>query len=132
MVADIVDVVRMLTSDPENRVPHLAFQADALSDVPILSMEEVTTAYYLKMQAMDKPGVLADVTKILAKRNISIEAMIQKEPAGSFSEEERTATIIMLTGNVIEGAMNQAIKDIEALDTIEDTVTRIRMEQLSR
>jgi homoserine dehydrogenase len=132
VVADIVDVVRMLTSDPENRVPHLAFQADALSDVPILSMEEVTTAYYLKMQAMDKPGVLADVTKILGKRNISIEAMIQKEPAGSFSEEERTATIIMLTGNVIEGAMNQAIKDIEALDTIEDSVTRIRMEQLSR
>ncbi|WP_455201687.1 homoserine dehydrogenase [Kaarinaea lacus] len=132
VVADIVDVVRMLTSDPENRVPHLAFQADALSDVPILSMEEVTTAYYLKMQAADKPGVLADVTNILGKRNISIEAMIQKEPAGSFSEEERTATIIMLTGNVIEGAMNQAIEDIEALDTIENSVTRIRMEQLSR
>ena len=132
VVADIVDVVRMLTSDPENRVPHLAFQADALSDVPILSMEEVTTAYYLKMQAADKPGVLADVTNILGKRNISIEAMIQKEPADSFSEEERTATIIMLTGNVIEGAMNQAIQDIEALDTIENSVTRIRMEQLSR
>ena len=132
VVADIVDVVRMLTSDPENRVPHLAFQADALSDVPILSMDEVTTAYYLKMQAVDKPGVLADVTNILGRRNISIEAMIQKEPTGSFSEEERTATIIMLTGNVIEGAMNQAINDIEALDTIENSVTRIRMEQLSR
>jgi len=132
VVADVVDVVRMLTSDPENRVPHLAFQADALSDVPILSMEEVTTAYYLKMQAADKPGVLADVTNILGKRNISIEAMIQKEPVGNFSEEERTATIIMLTGTVIEGAMNQAINDIEALDTIENSVTRIRMEQLSR
>ena len=132
VVADIIDVVRMLTSDPENRVPHLAFQADALSDVPILPMEEVTTAYYLKMHAADKPGVLADVTNILGKCDISIEAMIQKEPAGSFSEEERTATIIMLTGNVIEGAMNQAIKDIEALDAIEGSVTRIRMEQLSR
>ena len=132
VVADIVDVVRMLTSDPENRVPHLAFQADALSNVPILSMEEVTTAYYLKMQALDKPGVLADVTNILGKRDISIEAMIQKEPAGNVSEEERTATIIMLTGNVIEGAMNQAIQDIEDLNTIVDSVTRIRMEQLSR
>ncbi len=132
VVADIVDVVRMLTADPENRVPHLAFQADALSDVPILSMEEVTTAYYLKMHAADKPGVLADVTNILGKRDISIEAMIQKEPAGSYSEQERTATIIMLTGNVIEGAMNQAINDIEALDVIEGPVTRIRMEQLAR
>lgn len=132
VVADIVDVVRMLTSDPENRVPHLAFQADALSNVPILNVEEVETAYYLKMQAADKPGVLADITRILGERNISIEAMIQKEPAGSFSEADRTASIIMLTHNVIEGSMNQAIQQIESLDTIKGEVTRIRMEQLSR
>jgi len=132
VVADIVDVVRMLTSDPENRVPHLAFQADALSDLPILNVEEVETAYYLKMQAADKPGVLADITRILGERNISIEAMIQKEPAGSFSESERTASIIMLTHNVIEGSMNQAIQQIESLSAIRGEVTRIRMEQLSR
>ena len=132
VVADIVDVVRMLTADPENRVPHLAFQADALSDLPILNVEEVTTAYYLKMQALDKPGVLADITRILGERDISIEAMIQKEPKGSGSKAERTASIIMLTHDVIEGSMNQAIKQIESLDSIQGEVTRIRMEQLSK
>jgi len=132
VVADIVDVVRMLTSDPENRVPHLAFQANALSDIPILSMDEVTTAYYLKIHAADKPGVLADITRILGEREISIEAMIQKEPAETLKEDERTATIIMLTHNVIEGSMNQAISEIEALDTIKGAVTRIRVESLSR
>ena len=132
VVADIVDVVRMLTSDPENRVPHLAFQADALSDLPILNVEEVETAYYLKMQAADKPGVLADITRILGERNISIEAMIQKEPTGSFNEADRTASIIMLTHTVVEGSMNQAIKQIESLSAIKGEVTRIRMEQLSK
>jgi homoserine dehydrogenase len=95
-------------------------------------MEEVITSYYLKMRAADKPGVLADITRILGERNISIEAMIQKEPAESFSNEERTATIIMLTHKVVEGGMNQAIREIEALDTIKGPVTRIRMEHLSR
>jgi len=132
VVADIIDVVRMLTADPENRVPHLAFQANALSDIPILSMDEVTTAYYLKIHAADKPGVLADITRILGEREISIEAMIQKEPAETLKEDERTATIIMLTHNVIEGSMNQAISEIEALDTIKGAVTRIRVENLSR
>jgi len=79
VVADLVDVVRALTSDPENRVPHLAFQPDALSDTPILPIDAVETAYYLRMQASDKPGVLADVTRILGDHQISIEAMIQKE-----------------------------------------------------
>jgi homoserine dehydrogenase len=132
VVADIIDVVRMLTADPENRVPHLAFQPDALSDLPILGMEEVKTAYYLKMQAADKPGVLSDITRILGERDISIEAMIQREPAGSFNNEDRTATIIMLTHNVIEGSMNQAIQEIEALEFVRSQVTRIRMEQLAR
>ena len=80
VVADVIDVVRALTSDPENRVPHLAFQADALDDIPVLSSESFKTAYYLRLNAEDKPGVLADVTRILADHNISIDAIIQKEP----------------------------------------------------
>jgi len=132
VVADIIDVTRTLTADPENRVPHLAFQANALSNIPILPMEEVSTAYYLKIQADDKPGVLADITRILGEREISIEAMIQKEPAESFNKSDCTATIIMLTHNVVEGSMNQAIAQLEALPAIKGPVTRIRMEQLSR
>ena len=125
VVADLVDVTRTLTSDPENRVPHLAFQPDALSDLPILPMEEVETAYYLRMQAKDKPGVLADVTRILGDSSISIEAILQKEPVG-----DAEATIIMLTHKVIEGKMNEAIKRIEALDSVSGSVTRIRLEHL--
>jgi homoserine dehydrogenase len=125
VVADIVDVVRTLTSDPENRVPHLAFQPDALSNLPILPMEEVETAFYLRLQAQDKPGVLADVTRILGDAGISIEAILQKEPVG-----ENDATIILLTHRVLEGKMNTAIKAIEALDSITGEVTRIRLEHL--
>ncbi len=127
VVADIVDVVRVLTSDPENRVPHLAFQPDALSDTPILSMNDVETAYYLRMQASDKPGVLADVTRILGDQGISIEAIIQKEPA----PDMENASVIMLTHKVQEQKMNDAIAQIETLDTIHDKVTRIRVETLS-
>lgn len=125
VVADIIDVVRTLTSDPENRVPHLAFQPDALSDIDILPMEEVETAYYLRLQAKDKPGVLADVTRILGDAGISIEAILQKEPVG-----DTDATIILLTHRVLEGKMNVAIKNIEALDSIAGAVTRIRLEHL--
>ena len=132
VVADIVDVVRMLTSDPENRVPHLAFQANALSDIPILPMEEIRTAYYLRLCAEDKPGVLADVTRILGERGISIEAMIQKEPQETYKDEAPMATIIMLTQEVMEGDMNQAIKQIEALATIKGEVKRIRLEHLAK
>lgn len=132
VVGDIVDVVRTLTSDPENRVPHLAFQPDAISDIPVLPMQEIQTAYYLRLQAADKPGVLADVTKILGGRGISIEAMLQKEPQESGEDDDNHATIIMLTHNVLEGSMNQAINEIEALDSISGSVTRIRLEHLSR
>jgi len=127
VVADLVDVVRALTSDPENRVPHLAFQAGTLSDTPILSIDDVHTAYYLRMMASDKPGVLAEVTKILGEHDISIEAIIQKEPAN----EQNDACVIMLTHRVLEKNMNAAIKSIEALDSIHDRVTRIRMEMLN-
>jgi len=127
VVADLVDVVRTLTSDPENRVPHLAFQPDAISDLPILPLEEIQTAYYLRMQAEDKPGVLADVTRILGEAQISIEAVLQKEPA----EGENSVPIIMLTRRVMEKNMNHAIEQIEQLASISGSVTRIRMETLS-
>jgi len=126
VVADVVDVVRALTADPENRVPHLAFQPDALSDLPVLAMDEVETACYLRMQAQDRPGVLAEVTRILGEQGISIEAIIQKEP----QPESAQATIIMLTHRVREQNMNDAIAAIEALDVIEGSITRIRMETL--
>lgn len=127
VVADLVDVVRTLTSDPENRVPHLAFQPDALADLPILPMEEVETAYYLRMQAVDRPGVLADVTRILGDMQISIEAILQKEPVPGASD----VPIIMLTHRVRERQMNEALRRIEALEVIFGAVTRIRLESLS-
>lgn len=126
VVADLVDVARVLTSDPENRVPHLAFQPDAISDLPILDMEAVKTAYYLRMQAEDKPGVLAEVTRILGDRDISIEAIIQKEPM----EGSDKANVIMLTHVVRESKMNEAIEKIEAMKSIQGNVTRIRVESL--
>jgi homoserine dehydrogenase len=117
-----------VTTDPENRVPHLAFQSNALSNLPILPMEEVNTAYYLRMQAEDRSGVLADITRILGELHISIEAMLQKEPIGDAS----TVPIIMLTHQVLEKNMNQAIERIEALNAISGPVTRIRLEHLSK
>jgi len=127
VVADLVDVVRTLTSDPENRVPHLAFQADAISDIPILAMEQVETAYYLRMQAQDKPGVLADVTHILGKLGISIEAIQQKE----LTKNTTHASIIMITHRVLEKKMNEAIEQIESLSSINGQVARIRLEYLN-
>ncbi len=127
VVADVVDVVRVLTADPENRVPHLAFQPDSLTDTPVLGMEDINTAYYLRMQVSDKPGVMADITRILGDAEISIEAILQKEPAAG---AER-ASVILLTHVVKERAMNRAISQIEALDSIDGAVTRIRLEHLN-
>lgn len=126
VVADIVDVVRALTSDPENRVPHLAFQADAIRELPVLTSEQFTTAYYLRLTAEDKPGVLAEVTGILANHQISIEAIIQKEP----HPDKTTLPVIMLTQLTLEKEMNAAIAEIEALSTISGKVNRIRLETL--
>jgi len=125
VVADLVDVTRTLTADPENRVPHLAFQPDALSDLPILPMAEIETAYYLRLQAIDRPGVLADVTRILGDSGISIEAILQKEPVG-----DSEATVIILTHRVQEAKMDYAIGAIEALDSIDGEIMRIRLETL--
>lgn len=126
VVADIIDVVRTLTADPENRVPHLAFQPDALSELPILPMEAVETACYLRLQALDRPGVLADVTRILADCGISIEALMQKEAPPSAS----VVPIVLLINPVREQRMNEAIAAIEALDSIRAPVMRIRLEYL--
>ena len=127
VVADLVDVTRLHTADPHHRVPHLAFQPDQLSDTPILPMDEVRTAYYLRLRAFDRPGVLADITRILADGGISIDAMVQKEPA----EGEEQVDIILLTHVTVEKHINAAIKRIEALDSVAGQVMRIRLEELS-
>jgi homoserine dehydrogenase len=127
VVADLVDVVRTLTTDPNNRVPHLAFQPDALADLPILPIDEIDTSYYLRLHALDKPGVLADVTRILADQKISIEAILQKEPHAG----EDTVPVIILTQRVKEKNMNAAIARIEQLGSIKSKVARIRLEHLN-
>src|SRR5258706_368331 len=126
VVADLVDVTRLITADPEHRVPHLAFQPDRLSATPILGIEQVETSYYLRMRVADRPGVLADITRILADSKISIEAMVQKEPG----KGEKRVDIVMLTHQALEKNVNQAIARIEKLSTVVGAVTRIRLEEL--
>ncbi len=126
VIADLVDVTRMATSDPENRVPHLAFQPGAVEDTPILPLSEVETSYYLRLRVEDKPGVLADITRILADQQISIDAMIQREPG----EGEDQTDIIMLTHVTREKNVDAAIAKIEALPVVKKKVIRLRMEEL--
>src|SRR5438034_4129636 len=126
VVADLVDVTRLITADPEHRVPHLAFQPDQLSSEPVLAIDDVETSYYLRMRVVDKPGVLADITRILADSAISIDAMVQKEPG----EGESRVDIVMLTHRALERNVNQAMAKIERLATVEGKVTRIRLESL--
>jgi homoserine dehydrogenase len=128
VIADLVDVTRMHTADPEHRVPHLAFQPDAMADLKILPMDEVVTSYYLRLRVADKPGVLADITRILADEQISIDAVIQKEPG----EGEDQADLIMLTHQTREKRINAAIKKIEALGVVAGKVTRLRLEELGK
>jgi len=126
VIADIVDVARTLTADPEHRVPYLGFQQENLRDKVILPIEEVQTAYYLRMSALDKPGVLSRVAQILSDSGISVEALIQKEA----KEDEETVPLILLTNRALEKHIVAAITQIEALDSITAPVTRIRMESL--
>lgn len=126
VVADLVDITRMHTADPKHRVPHLAFQPGRLSDTPILAMDEVETSYYLRLRVMDKPGALADITRVLADLGISIEAMMQKEP----SEGEDQVDIIMLTHLALERNIDDAITRIKRLPMTTGKVTRIRLEHL--
>jgi homoserine dehydrogenase len=126
VVADLVDVTRMLTSDPLNRVPHLAFQPGKLVDSPFLSSGEFETAFYLRMRVADEPGVLADITRILADGAVSIDALLQREPATG----ETSTDIILLTHRTIEHRVDTAIARIEALSTVLSKVVRIRLEDL--
>lgn len=128
VVADLMDVARLHTATARQRVPYLAFQPDQIISLPILPMSEISSAYYLRLRAMDKPGVLADVTKVLADRAISIDAMMQKEP----DDNETEADIVILTHITVEKNMDAAISAIEALEAIAGIVTKIRMEELSK
>ena len=126
VIADLVDIARVDTVDPEHRVPYLAFQPDAMNDTPILPITEVTTSYYLRMQVKDQPGVLADITRILADLSISIDAFLQKEPL----EGETLVDIIILTHQTQEKNMNAAIEKIEQISTVMGKITKIRLENL--
>jgi homoserine dehydrogenase len=125
VVADLVDVTRLHTADPGNRVPHLAFQPDAMSDTPILPIEKVSTSYYLRLRVDDQPGVLADIARVLAEHRISIGSMIQQP------SHIGGADIIFLTHQAVEGQVNLAIERIEGLPFVRSRMTRIRMETLS-
>ncbi|MFN9707608.1 MAG: homoserine dehydrogenase [Burkholderiales bacterium] len=126
VIADLVDVTRLHTADPDHRVPHLAFQPDALAATPILGIEEVITAFYLRLQVVDQPGVLARITGILAENNISIDALLQRESA----EGEAQTDVIILTHNTVEGQMNHAIQAMQVLSTVLSPIVRIRKEEL--
>ena len=126
VVADLIDVTRLITADPEHRVPPLPFQPDQLSDPPILPIEAVRTCYYLRMRVLDRPGVLADVARILARSRISIDAMVQKEPG----EGESRVDIVMLTHLALEKDVDRALARIERLATVVGKVTRLRLEAL--
>ena len=126
VIADIIDVARTITTDAQNRVPHLAFQPDQIVDLPILPITEVITAYYLRMRVDDRPGVMAEITRIMGEKDISIEAMLQKEPESGATR----ATIIMLTQRIREQQMDDAIAEITGLDVVHGEVHRIRVETL--
>ncbi len=126
VVADLVDVTRLHTADPENHVPHLAFQPDRIASVPWLSIEDTVTSYYFRMRVADQPGVLADIARILADGGISIDALFQREP----SEGENQTDIIMLTHDAVERDVNSALRRIEQLPTVLAPVIRIRREEL--
>ena len=126
VIADLIDVTRLITADPEHRVPHLAFQPDSLSDDRILPIGEVETSYYLRMRVVDRPGVLADITRALADSKISIDAMVQREPG----EGEKRVDIVMLTHLALEKNVNAAIQRIQKLPSVPGKVTRIRLEEL--
>ena len=126
VVADLVDITRLITADPEHRVPHLAFQPDRLSSAPILPIGRIEASYYLRLRVRDRPGVLADVTRILADSRISIGAMVQKEPG----KGEKQVDIVMLTHRAIEKNVDAAMARIEKLPTTVGKVTRIRLEEL--
>jgi homoserine dehydrogenase len=127
VIADIIDVARTLNADPSHRVPYLAFQQNALNDTPVLAIDEAITSYYLRISALDKPGVLSRIAQVLSDAGISIEALIQKEP----SADQDHVPVIILTNRTLERQLIAAISQLEALDSIEGEVVRIRVESLA-
>ena len=136
VIADLVDITRLHTADPDHRVPHLAFQPGSLHDTRILSIDEVITAFYLRLHVRDQAGVLARITAILAEHDISIEALLQRPGAGSAAPEASTdgpaqTEVIILTHDTVEGRMNRALAQMQALPTVLAPIVRIRKEELS-
>jgi homoserine dehydrogenase len=127
VIADLVDITRLHTADPDHRVPHLAFQPNELANTPILGMDEVVTSFYLRLQVADQAGVLARITGILAERGISIDALLQRESA----EGESQTDVIILTHDTTEGEMNKAIAQMQVLPTVLAPIVRIRKEELN-
>jgi len=127
VVADLVDITRLATADPDHRVPHLAFQPDAMADTPILPIEQVVTAFYLRLVVADEAGVLSKITTILADQAISIDAVLQRESA----EGERQTDLIILTHDTVEGRMRDALAQMQALPTVLAPIVSIRKEELA-
>ncbi|MCY4051877.1 MAG: homoserine dehydrogenase [Gammaproteobacteria bacterium] len=127
VVADLIDVVRAFTTDPQNRVPHLAFQADSLIDLPILDISQIETSYYLRMQAVNRPGVLAAISSIFGENEISIDSILQK----GHGHPDELVTVILMTQNTRERNLMKAVARVEALNSIEGKIIWIRVERLS-
>jgi len=131
VIADLVDIARLHTADPEHRVPHLAFQPDAMSDLPVVPMSDVVTSYYLRLKVADEAGVLAKVTGILASAGISIDAVLQREADEVGGEGSTHTDLIILTHECVEAKMNGALAQMQALPTVLAPITRIRKEELA-
>jgi homoserine dehydrogenase len=127
VIADLVDVTRLHTADADHRVPHLAFQPESLADTPILPIDQVVTAFYLRLQVADQAGVLARITGILAEHGISIDALLQRESA----EGENKTDVIILTHDTVEGEMRRAIAQMQALPTVLAPIVSLRKEELA-
>jgi homoserine dehydrogenase len=130
VIADLVDVTRLHTADPHHRVPHLAFQPDAMSDLPVLPMSEVVTSYYLRLRVADEAGVLAKVTSVLALNGISIDAVLQREADEVGGEGATSTDLIILTHDTREGTMDTVLAELQALPTVLSPIVRIRKEEL--
>jgi homoserine dehydrogenase len=131
VIADLVDITRLHTADPLNRVPHLAFQPDAMSADEILPIEEVVTSYYLRLRVADEAGVLAKLTGLLAEANISIDAVLQREADQVSQAGENQTDVIILTHETREGKMNEVLAQMQALPTVMAPITKIRKEELN-
>ena len=131
VIADLIDIARLHNADPAQRVPHLAFQPDAMSNTPVLSMGEVVTSYYLRLKVADEAGVLANVTSILANAGISIDAVLQREADEVGGEGATQTDLIILTHDCVEAKMNEALGQMQVLKTVLATIVRIRKEELA-